>query len=72
MLVPLRVRDDLPKVVITSPDMINPATISEKLTNIKYPERYTECKWEPLHMKELRDIKEAIVSYGIHSACLRQ
>ncbi|ERE70675.1 transcription factor-like 5 protein [Cricetulus griseus] len=41
-------------------------TISEKPANFEHPKGYTECKWEPIRMKDLKDIKEAVVSYGMH------
>lgn len=53
----LRVRDDLPRVIATYP-----VTISEKPANSNYPKGNTEYKWETMHMKDLKDIKQAVVS----------
>ena len=65
--VPLRVRDDLPRVLATYP-----VTASEKPANSQYPKGYTECKWEPICLEDLKDIKEAGVSYGMHSPYVRE
>lgn len=46
--------------------MIYPVTISEKSANMNIH------IWEPKHMKDLKDIKEAIVSYSMHSPYVRQ
>lgn len=52
--------------------MIYPITISETPENTKYPEGYTECKQDPICMREIKDIKEAVLSYGIYSPYVSQ
>lgn len=46
--------------------MIYPVAISEK------PAKMNIHIWEPIHIKYLKDIKEVIVSYGMHSPYVRQ
>lgn len=55
--VPLIVRD--PRVLDTY--------TSEKPANTQYPNRHTEYKWKPIGIKDLKEIKQVVVSYGIHS-----
>ena len=62
MPVPLRVSDDLLRVLATYP-----VISSEKLENTQCPKGYTECKWEPICTKVLKDIKHAVISYAMHS-----
>ena len=50
--VPLRVRDDLPRVLATYP-----TTSSDKPANTQYPNRYKECKWELTGLNHLKEIK---------------
>ena len=63
--VPLRVRDDLPRVLATYP-----VISSEKSANTRYPNRYVECKWKLVGLKDLKEIKQAVVLYGMHSPLL--
>ena len=59
--VPLRVRGYLPRV------LVNYSIIaSEKPENTQYPNGYKECKWKPIGKKDREEIKQAIVSYGLH------
>ena len=44
--------DDLPSILATYP-----VTISENPANSKYPKGYSECKSEPICMKDLKYIK---------------
>lgn len=37
--------------------------------NKKYSEGYTDWKWESIHVKDLNNIKEAVVACGIFSIC---
>ena len=60
--VPLRIKDDLPIDLATYS-----VTTSEKPENTQYPKGYTECKCEPICMKDLKDIKQGIASYDMHS-----
>ena len=66
-LVPLRVRDDLSSVLA-----IYSVTASEKPANTQYPKGYTECKWEPICMKDLKYIKQVAVSYAMHLPYVRE
>ena len=52
-LVPVRVRDDLPRVLASHP--------------VITPKRSKECIWKHIGMNDLKEIKQAIVSYGLHS-----
>ena len=45
---------------------------SEKASGTKYPMVVKKYTWEPIHMTELKEINQAIVSYGIHSLCVRE
>lgn len=31
------------------------------------PKGYTECKWEAIYMKDLKAIKQTVISYGCYS-----
>lgn len=63
----IRVRDDLPGVLATYP-----VITAGKPANTQYPKGYTECKCKPIHMRDLKDIKQAVVSYGMHSPHVRE
>lgn len=52
--------------------MLHPVTVCEKPGNNDYPEEYTDWKWEPIHMKDFKALKEAIVSDDMHSAYIRE
>ena len=45
---------------------------SEKPANTQYQHRYTECNWETISMNNLKDIKQAVVSYSMHSSFVRE
>ena len=60
--VPLRVRDDLPRILATYA-----VITSENPANTQYPSGYTEGKWKPIGTKDLKEIKQTVVSYGMHS-----
>ena len=49
-----------------------PVTTSEKAANTQYPKGYTEFKWGPKHLKDLKNIKQAVVSYGMHLSYMRE
>lgn len=69
--VPFRVRDDLPKVIMPSP-MVYLVTVTEKPATKKHPKGFVECHLEPIHMKSLKGIKKAVVSYGIPSPYVKK
>lgn len=62
---PLRVRDDLPKIIWSSPAGYSLFCYYFRKA-IKYwtPRGYTEYKWDMIHMKDLKDTKEAVVYYA--------
>lgn len=64
--VPLRIREDLP-IVLTTYSIIT----SEKTGNTQYANKYIEYKWKPMDMKALKDIKQAVASYSMHSPFVR-
>ena len=47
-----------------------PVITSEKPANTQYSN--TECKWKPIVMKALKDIKQTVVSDGMHSPFIRE
>ena len=61
----IRVRDDLPRV-LTSYSVIT----SEKESSSKCP-KGTEV-WTPIGMSDLKEIKQTILSYDLHSAFVRE
>ena len=62
---PVRRQEDVPKVVMLSP-LVFPVTVSEKPLT-KHPKGYVTYQWEPIQLKELKGLKEAVVAYGLHS-----
>ena len=62
LLVPLRVRDDLSRVRASN-SIVN----SDKPANTQYPNGYKECKWKPIGIKDLKEIKHTIVYYSMHA-----
>ena len=63
--------DTLPNVVnITgippSPPVLFPVTVQSKKTHAKSPE-LIEYNYEPVHMRDIKDFKEAIMTHDIHS-----
>lgn len=64
---PWRIRDELPGFVST-PAMSYPITNYGRQANKNYSEGYTDWKWESTHVKDLNNIKEAGVAYGMLSA----
>lgn len=69
LTLPVLFRDtnDLPRILATYP-----FTTYENPGNITYPKEYTECKWQPICMKDIKDIKQAVVSYGMNLPYVRQ
>ena len=49
-----------------------PVSINEKSAMKKHPKGGVAYQWEPICMKDLKSIKEAIVSYGMHSPYVKQ
>lgn len=52
--------------------MIYPITTYERPPDDKYTQGYREYKWDPMKMLDSKNIKEAIVPYGMHLAYVRQ
>ena len=46
--------------------------LKKKTANSKYPKGYTEYKWKPIHMKDLKNNKKSMVSCSMHSPYVRQ
>ena len=44
----------------------------ERASGTKYPKVVKEYTWELIRMTDLKEIKQAIVSYGIHSSFIRE
>lgn len=55
--VPYRVKDDLPKIVSSSA-MIYPVTLCEKPANTNYLKGSVDCRWETIHMKDLKILRK--------------
>ena len=49
-----------------------PVISSERPSGTKYPKVVKEYAWEPICMSDLKEIKQAIVSYGLHSPFVRE
>ena len=58
----VRARDDLPWVLATYT-----VISSDKPSSSKHPKGFKECKWQPIGMNDLKEIKQAVVSYDLHS-----
>ena len=58
----LRVRNDSPTVLTTYP-----VIASEKSANTQYQNGYKECTWKHISIKDLKEIKQTVISYGMHS-----
>lgn len=67
----LKCRNDFPKVAMRSP-MVFPVSVSEKPATKKQSNGPIAYHWEPIQMKDLKNIKEAIVMYGLHSPFVRE
>ena len=49
-----------------------PVITSEKITGSKNPKVVKEHTWEPIRMNDLKEFKQAIVNYGLHSSFVRE
>lgn len=58
----LRIRDGLPRILASYPDIT-----SEKPENTHHKKGYKECNWKPICMNDIKVMKQAVVSYGMHS-----
>lgn len=67
----LRLQEDLLKVVMPS-SMVFPVSMTEKPATKKHPNGLVVYQWEPIQIKGLKGIKQAIVSYGIHYPYVRE
>lgn len=47
--------------------LVYPVTIQELLTGNSQYQGYREVKWNPIDVLDLRRLKEAVISYGMHS-----
>ena len=62
-----RVQDDLPRVLAAYP-----VISSEKPSSTKYPKVVKKYTQQPKGMSDLKEIKQAIVSYALHSPFVRE
>lgn len=51
--------------------MIYLINICEKPANNKNSKGYADSQWEAIHMEDLKDIKEEIVFFALHSTYVR-
>ena len=66
LLAHVRVRDDLPSILVTYP-----VISSDKPSSTKYPKGFKECKYQPIGINDGKEIKQAIVCYDFHSPFVR-
>ncbi|MGE9804163.1 hypothetical protein ACQP3L_26470, partial [Escherichia coli] len=68
---PPRYHDYYSKVVTHKP-LVYPATMVEKPASKKHPHGRMVYEWQPIQPKDLKNIKESVVSYGLHSPYIKQ
>ncbi|ERE82209.1 Retroviral nucleocapsid protein Gag containing protein [Cricetulus griseus] len=68
---PPRYRDYSSKVVTRTP-LVYPATMVEKPASKKHPHGQMAYEWELIQLKDLKNIKESVVSYGLHGPYVKQ
>ena len=49
-----------------------PVITSEKVSGSKYCKVVKEYRWEPIHITDLKEIKQAIAACGLHSSFVRE
>ena len=59
------------KAVIHTP-LVYPAVMVDKQHSRKPPHGQLTYTWQPTQLKDLRHIKESVVSYGLHSSYVKQ
>ena len=64
---PVAVRDDLPRVLASYP-----VIYSDKASSSKGPKGSKEGRWIPIGMNDLKEIKQAVITYGLHSIFIRE
>ena len=57
------VRDDLPRILTSYP-----LITSDKPLSSKWTKGSKECRCKPIGMSNLKEIKQAVVFYGLHSS----
>ena len=67
LISPVHVRDDLHRALASYP-----VIYSDKASSSKCPKGSKEGKWIPTGMNDLKEIKQAVVSYVLHSAFVRE
>ncbi|XP_035296233.1 endogenous retrovirus group K member 113 Gag polyprotein-like [Cricetulus griseus] len=60
-----------PKAVTHTP-LVYPAMVVDKQSSKKHSQGQTAYTWQPTQLKDLRHIKESVVSYGLHSPYVKQ
>ncbi|MGU7584685.1 gag protein [Enterococcus faecalis] len=68
---PPRYRDYSSKVVTRTP-LVYPATMVEKPASKKHPHGRMVYEGQPIQPKDLKNIKESVVLYGLHSPYVKQ
>ncbi|XP_016827320.1 uncharacterized protein LOC103161659 isoform X1 [Cricetulus griseus] len=58
--------------VITSTPLVNPPTMVEKPPTKKHSQGQVAYVRQPIQLKDLKHIKESVVSYGLHSPYVKQ
>ena len=64
---PVAVRDDLARVLASYP-----VIYSDKASSSKDPKGSKEGRRIPIGMNDLKEVKQAIITYGLHSAFVRE
>ena len=64
---PEAVRDDLPRVLASYP-----VIYSNKASSSKGPKGSKEGRWIPKEMNDLKEIKQVVVIYSLHSTFARE
>ncbi|ERE68429.1 putative Gag polyprotein [Cricetulus griseus] len=68
---PLKHQENSPKVVMHIP-LVFPATMIENPPSKKHPNGQMAYQWELIKLKDLKRIKELVVSYGLHSPYVKE
>ena len=58
----VRFRDYLPMILA-----MYPVISSDKPSSTKFPKGFKKCKWQPIGINNPKEIKQPILSYGLHS-----
>lgn len=64
-------QESKPKVV-SKPILAYPVTVQQMSADAGNLQEYKEFVWHSVHMLDLKTLKEAVNSYGIHSPFIKQ